>query len=427
LDFLSPGKRIKALRKHLNIKQVELEAIGVSRNYISMVESDKRNLTKGTLEKFLEFIQNKADEIGVKVNLDTSYLLLPEKEEARNYCNIKLESTLNHQGLDELIKIGEKYNLIDILLKVYLLKANRLYDENLYNTAFIYYYNILDIYINNNDDKNKAPIYLYLSKCKINTLSYEEALSYLFKANFYCNEFNDKTNLTKCIFNIALTYKKLGEYDNSLIYLEKLLTLFDFKENLNKYLDIILLKCICYFEKKDYQTALNIYNSTLDKFKGNLGFYEGMIYSNLGLIYLEINEPNNALSYFNKAISSKKASGSNKVYTSIIDMSLVYIQEHLYYKAISLLYEGISLAKEYSDKEYIVKGYYILENIYIELNDKNNLKEVYLLLIENLEDIDSVRLLGIYIKLSILYMEINNVDKSKECLYEAEKIQKALK
>jgi len=152
-----------------------------------------------------------------------------------------------------------------------------------------------------------------------------------------------------------------------------------------------------------------------------------MIYSNLGLIYLEINELNNALNYFNKAITSKKTSGSNKVYTSIIDMSLVYIKEHLYYEAISLLYEGISLAKEYSDKEYIVKGYYTLENIYIELNDKDNLEEVYLLLIENLEDIDSIKLLGIYIKLSILYMEINNYEQSKKCLYEAEKIQKSLK
>ena len=119
MDFLSPGKRIKALRKQLNIKQVELEAIGVSRNYISMVESDKRNLTGDTLKKFLKFIQNRADELDINVNIDTTYLLLPEKEEAKNYCALKLESNLNHENLDELIKIGEKYNLVDILITVY--------------------------------------------------------------------------------------------------------------------------------------------------------------------------------------------------------------------------------------------------------------------------------------------------------------------
>jgi len=90
------------------------------------------------------------------------------------------------------------------------------------------------------------------------------------------------------------------------------------------------------------------------------------------------------------------------------------------------LNEGISLGKKYSDIEYVLKGYYLLEDIYIELNNKGKLEEIYLLLIETLRGIDSIKLLGIYIKLSILYMENNNVNKSKEFLYEAEKIQKSL-
>ncbi|MEW8994011.1 helix-turn-helix domain-containing protein [Clostridium sp.] len=423
MDFLSPGKRLKALRQQLNIKQVELEEIGVSRNYISMVESDKRNLTGETLENFLKFMQNKADELETNINLDVNYLLLPEKEEARNYCNMKLDSTLGHRYLDEVIKIGEKYKLEDILLKSYLLKGNLLYDENSFNTAFIYYYKILEIYNDNKDNTNKSLAYIKLSKCKIMALSYEEALAYLFKAYSYCKEFNDTTNLTNCLYNIALSYKKLGEYDNALIYIDELLNLCDCDNNLTLYIITIILKCNCYLNKKDYHLALTIYFDILDNFSENIGIYLGMIYNNIGLIYCELNEIDKSIDYFSKAISFRKVHDIERVNHSIIDMSSLYVKENSYDKAIELLYESIALSEKYSDMEFTIKGYLVLEDIYINLNDKNKLEEIYLILVEILKDVDLIKVLDIYIKLSLLYMEMGKYDKSKEILYEAKNVQ----
>jgi len=427
LDFLSPGKRLKALRQQLNIKQVELEEIGVSRNYISMVESDKRNLTGETLSNFLKFMQNKADELETNINLDVNYLLLPEKEEARNYCNMKLDSTLSHKDLDEVIKIGEKYKLEDILLKSYLLKGNLLYDENSYNTAFIYYYKILEIYNDNKDNSNKSFVYIKLSKCKIMTLSYEEALTYLFKAYSYCKEFNEKTNLENCLYNIALSYKKLGEYDNTLIYIDELLNLCDANHDFDMYISAIILKCNCYLNKKDYYLALTIYFDILDNFSENIGIYLGMIYNNIGLIYCELNEIDKSIDYFSKAIDFRKIHDIECLDRSIIDMSYIYVKENSYEKAIELLYEGIALSEKYSDMEFTIRGYLVLEDIYMKLNDKNKLEEIYLILVEILKDVDLIKLLGIYIKLSLLYMEMGHYDKSKEILCEAENIQKFLK
>ncbi|HAR84893.1 MAG TPA: hypothetical protein DCR69_04110 [Clostridium sp.] len=426
LDFLSPGKRLKALRQQLNIKQVELEEIGVSRNYISMVESDKRNLTGVTLANYLKFMQNRADELETNINLDVNYLLLPEKEEARNYCNMKLDSVLSHKNLDEVIKIGEKYKLEDILLKSYLLKGNLLYDENSYNTAFIYYYKILEIYNDNKDNSNKSFAYIKLSKCKIMTLSYEEAFTYLFKAYSYCKEFNDDTNLRNCLYNIALAYKKLGEYDDALIYIDELLNICDCATNINLYISSIILKCNCYLNKKDYHLALNIYFDILNNFSENIGDYLGMIYNNIGCIYYELNEINKSIDYFNRSISFRKVHDIKNLNCSIIDMSLVYVKENSYDKAIELLYEGIGLSEKYSDAEFLIRGYSTLEDIYIKLNSKNKLEEIYLVLVEILKDIDLVKVLGIYIKLSLLYMDMGKYDKSKEILHEANNVQKLL-
>ncbi len=426
MDFLSPGKRLKALRQQLNIKQVELEEIGVSRNYISMVESDKRNLTGLTLANYLKFMQNKADELETNVNLDVNYLLLPEKEEARNYCHMKLDSTLSHKNLEEVIKIGEKYKLEDILLKSYLLKGNLLYDENSYNTAFIYYYKMLEIYNDNKDNSNKSFAYIKLSKCKIMTLSYEEALTYLFKAYSYCKEFNDDANLRNCLYNIALVYKKLGEYDNALIYIDELLNICNCDTNINLYISSIILKCNCYIRKKDYHLALTIYFDILNNFSENIGVHLGMIHNNIGYIYCELNEIDKSIDYFSRAINFRKLHDIEQLNRSIIDMSSVYIKDNLYDKAIELLYEGIALCEKYCDTEFLIIGYSILEDIYIKLNDNNKLEEIYLILIEIFKDIDLVKVLGIYIKLSLLYMDMGKYDKSKEILYEANNVQKLL-
>lgn len=426
MDFLSPGKRLKALRQQLNIKQVELEEIGVSRNYISMVESDKRNLTGLTLANYLKFMQNKADELETNINLDVNYLLLPEKEEARNYCHMKLDSTLSHKNLEEVIKIGEKYKLEDILLKSYLLKGNLLYDENSYNTAFIYYYKMLEIYNDNKDNSNKSFAYIKLSKCKIMTLSYEEALTYLFKAYSYCKEFNDDANLRNCLYNIALVYKKLGEYDNALIYIDELLNICNCDTNINLYISSIILKCNCYIRKKDYHLALTIYFDILNNFSENIGVHLGMIHNNIGYIYCELNEIDKSIDYFSRAINFRKLHDIEQLNRSIIDMSSVYIKDNLYDKAIELLYEGIALCEKYCDTEFLIIGYSILEDIYIKLNDNNKLEEIYLILIEIFKDIDLVKVLGIYIKLSLLYMDMGKYDKSKEILYEANNVQKLL-
>ncbi len=105
-------------------------------------------------------------------------------------------------------------------------------------------------------------------------------------------------------------------------------------------------------------------------------------------------------------------------------MSLVYVKENSYDKAIELLYEGIALSEKYSDAEFLIRGYSILEDIYIELNDNNKLEEIYLILVEILEDIDLNKVLGIYIKLSLLYMDMGKHDKSKEILHKANNVQK---
>jgi len=68
-----------------------------------------------------------------------------------------------------------------------------------------------------------------------------------------------------------------------------------------------------------------------------------------------------------------------------------------------------------------------LEDIYIKLNDNNKLEEIYLILIKIFKDADLANILNIYIKLSLLYIEMEKYDNSKEILYEAKNLKPSFK
>ncbi|MEG0308103.1 MAG: helix-turn-helix domain-containing protein [Clostridium sp.] len=421
MNFFSPGEKIKILRKKLNIKQIELEEIGVSRNYISMVESDKRNLSGETLEKLVEFFKNKAAVLDVNIDIDKDNLVLSKEGQALNYCNNKLLSDLDLTEINRLISIGEKYKLLDILSTVYFLKGDLLYSENLFDKAIVFYYDTLELYDSNTDDTIKAQVYNKLGKCKLQTLCYEEALAYFFKCHFHLNECTDKVSYQNCIFNIAITYKKMGEFDNSLLYINKLLSILNADDNLDIYIDMMILEANCYISKNEYTAAIKIYNHTINAYGSKLGTSLGYIYNNLGLIYTDINEIDNALDYFNKAISIKKDMDQATLSHPIIYKSKVYLKCNYQNQAIELLEQGISLAKSCFDREYMLLGYTMLEEIYRGLNNYEKLENIYLNLIDILKDTDSNELIDIYIKLSVLYLDNCKYEKCKEFLIKAQK------
>jgi tetratricopeptide (TPR) repeat protein len=424
LDFLSPGQKLKYIRSQLGIKQIELEEIGVSRNYISMIESDKRNLNTSTLEKLVSFFENRVLELGIDFNIDKTKLALSKTDEARNYCNDRLSLKLNSKDIGEVISIGEEYSLVDILSKAYFEKGNLLYESNEFDKAIVYYYNTLETYSLLKDDLSKAHVYNKLGKCKLKTLCYDDALAYFFKCYFRIDENNNNNGelYESCIFNIALTYKKMGEFDNALLYINKLIKILYFQDNLNKYIDLMIVEANCYRGKKEFDIAIKLYNNIINLYEDQLGTSLGYIYNNLGLLYLEINKPNDSLIYFDKAINIRQNIDKATLSHSLIDKSKVYIKLNFNSEAILLLEEGISVAKEYQDKEFLLTGYMLIERIYENTQEYDKLENIYLRLISILENSDHDKIVNIYIKLSILYLNKKSLFKCKEYLLKAENI-----
>ncbi|WP_346915655.1 hypothetical protein [Clostridium sp.] len=330
-------------------------------------------------------------------------MILGEEIKARTYCTDKLKLNLTSDELDEVIHIGEFNNLLDILTTAYVKKGNLLYDENLFNEAFIYYSKTLDLY-NTIPTKDDDMIFIYnkLAKCKIKTLCYEEALAYLCMCHSFTLENKDKNNYYNCTYNIALTYKRLNDFDNCILYIDKLLDALDINKDLTLYIQAAILKANCYLGKNSTFQAINLYEELLNKFGGKLGVYPGYIYNNLALAYSDENNSDIALKYFYKAIDFKTSYDRDSLDITLIYMAKLYIKGGSYKEAISKIKDGLKLSKEYSHSEYTVMGYKLLEQIYKELNDTEELKNLYSEMLGNLKDIDPSITMEIYSKLSNL-------------------------
>ncbi|WP_346936932.1 hypothetical protein [Clostridium sp.] len=320
---------------------------------------------------------------------------------------LKLELTawlnLTSDELDEVIHIGEFSNLLDVLTTAYVKKGNLLYDENLFNEAFIYYSKTLDLY-NTIPTKDDDMIFIYnkLAKCKIKTLCYEEALAYLCMCHSFTLENKDKDNYYNCTYNIALTYKKLNDFDNSILYIDKFLDDIDINNDLTRYVQGIILKANCYLSKNSNFQAITLYKELLYTFGDKLGIYKGYIYNNLALAYSYENNNDDALKYFNKAIDFKSSNDKDSLDSALIYMAKLYMKIGFNKEAISKIKDGLKLAKEYSHSENSLLGYSLLEQIYMELNDIEELRTLYSEMLENFKDVDPSITMEIYSKLSNL-------------------------
>ncbi len=74
-NFLSPGKKLKLLRKKYGITQNDLTRNGLKRTTLSMVETEKNNLTHKTGKLIVDNINEILFERGSKEKVEIGYLL----------------------------------------------------------------------------------------------------------------------------------------------------------------------------------------------------------------------------------------------------------------------------------------------------------------------------------------------------------------
>ena len=88
---------------------------------------------------------------------------------------------------------------------------------------------------------------------------------------------------------------------------------------------------------------------------------------------------------------------------------------------------GMEKANEYSDYEYIFKGYELLEKIYYKLDMREELEKVIEAAISILDKTDNLELkIKYYTKMQELHFKNREYEKAEKCLYMIQNLLKSV-
>lgn len=391
-EFLTPGKRVRKLRKELRMTQAEISK-GFSRNLISLIENEKMELTPSITRKIVNNINNKIKANNINKELLTSEDLIKSKiGQVIVFVN---EVTVNIKN-DKIGSIKKTDKTIEYTIKLIQdYKIENKYMLNLLKSATDYYYK----------NKEYSKCKMYCVKCihlsgimgeKIYTLEgiltiaaiyyidkdYKQALQYNNYATYIMDtdHIYNQTYRKKILYNSAICYINIDETDTALELLNELKQ-YNLAEN--QLVDIESMEASCYLKNNMIETAKQIYNKLKVKTSSNETL--GTIHYNLAEIYIEEENLEQASKEFKTCIKHREIAKSRQLAKTLYESALVERKKENIKGAKELLIKSIK--NKHAENEYYLE----LLNIYIEENNDKEIEGLIKLIEDNnLKEVNSV-------------------------------------
>lgn len=314
--IITTGEKLKAIRKKYKIKQYELSQNNFTRNLISMIETDKSNLTQNTAEILLKNIQKICKQKSVACDITLEYLLESAEDQAKKICKQFIDLITSSPELIYKDEIEKDLNEIQKLLDKYRLKEEKvtLYLElmHIFNTtldcdkAYSYALRAFENYSNPYNDLRFIHLIIEITFACNHINKYKDTLNFVNLA--YINMDNiPKDMLYKLIFNTIIAYRNSNQYDLALNEIIKIETTFSDDDDFykNDRINIMILKANCYYGMLSYNDALDIHKEILSLTKSDTEAYF-MTLCNIIEIYTILNDNKNVKEYIDICILNLK-------------------------------------------------------------------------------------------------------------------------
>lgn len=374
------------MRKKFRVNQAELEGVNMTRAFISMMESGKRNVSKASSKHLAERFNEIAKRISVNLNLDEEYFSRQPEEDARYYIENELKEENNHKKLEELIEVGKKYALDDLLAAVYKLDGEKYFEEKEYIRAFEAFSYALGKYKELKDEYAQAYIYNYMGNCKGRRNEQEEASFYYKQAILYARENDNKEYFLRANLNLAIAYFFTKQYEKCINIVDEILL----NPNNNAEYQIItdgrILKANALYFTGDVLKSIDEYLDLIEKNKDKNDVLLAYSYNNLGEYYYNVGKYQESLHYVGEAQRLKNKVSKDTLANTLNTKAKVFFKQGLYDESVMIFELAISMAEQYQRFDMLFENNRDLVNAYESRGDFSKIEDAMSRFLQVLDD-----------------------------------------
>ncbi|AAK80444.1 tetratricopeptide (TPR) repeat protein [Clostridium acetobutylicum] len=423
-EILSVGDKLKSLRKKYKLNQDDLAGNEITRNLISQIEHNKAKLTRKSAEVMMRNLKRICEEREMPFQEDIEYLLEDERLQAEKILDIyinELKDLSVYKDASFVNKLNEAENFLvkwsfeDKKISIYTLAGDYFCNSNDFYKSAVYYEKARSLININMPSHDVVPIFRKLSMVYFYMGKYEYDIKC---CEFALDRFEDMDEEYTAIFlyNSALCYTKLKQYDKSLKRLEKIENMLE--KGSEKYYRALIHKAVCLQYLEKYDESLDIYNKLLIRFAGKNDYENSVIILlNIAEIYVNLSDNEKALEYLKTA--ERSIVNLDETHPKVPNIYFELGSRFSQLKDLNNAKEYYLKALEYAKK---FKYYFVIEDILLELIDIYNkekiseLKKEFFLVTSKLDQINSrlmLKMIKYYTNISD-FQSINEICKFSE-------------
>ncbi|PWL55089.1 MAG: tetratricopeptide repeat protein [Clostridium cadaveris] len=365
------------IRKLLNARQKDLARNNITREFISMVESGKRNMSRDVAIDIMRNAIEFAKEKEVELNYDEEFIARTKEEDLCVLCEKLPDIKESFEKCDYIVNFGKEQGMSWTEVYATKKKGNIYVVNHEYDKAEAAYRKCLNLIDSIGSNKLKHEIYNNLGLIKDRCLKYYDAVMYYQEALKYCYINNDFIKKDRITYNIGLTYYNIGNYEKSMDTLQLLMD--DKCEQTSYYYKGNMIQGVILYKLKRTSEALKTLLNLVESRNLDNSFLI-RAYNNIALCYIDKKEYKKAEEFFDKAIETAKE--TDRVKHEILgDKGNFYFELKKYEEAKIALNESIKISEEIGSYKYQLEGLKILYEISNEENNEKEMEEILLKLL----------------------------------------------
>lgn len=203
--FLTTEEKIRKVRQQFHLKQRVFQKFGITQHYLSMIETNKRQAPRETLEEIYRALMILTEDQMVEIYTLEEFLLSP-REQAQSWLNSHLEKGIIEDEIGRIIEVAKEYQLFEELLNIDRQLGIYYYEKKEYTLSIQYFHYAISRCIQLN--LNPCSIYAQFGRILRGIGRYDESITHLFLAIEYAE---DEEELNNAKILLGTTYYRMGK------------------------------------------------------------------------------------------------------------------------------------------------------------------------------------------------------------------------